>query len=205
MTDQNDHHEAEILELPPGGEALWERVFTVAPLVLVGTVEPDGVVDLAPKHQATPLGWGSHYGFACTESHRTHANVQRTGGFTVSFPTPEQSVLVGQAGSPRFGEEKSALAAVPTRPATVVEGPLVEGAALWLECELDRVVEGFGTHDFITGTIVAAAAPAWALRDPDVDDADLLGRHPALAYLCPTRFASITESLSFPFPAAFRR
>jgi flavin reductase (DIM6/NTAB) family NADH-FMN oxidoreductase RutF len=201
----DDDSRDDIVTLPAGGEDLWEQVFTVAPLVLVGTVEADGAADLAPKHQATPLGWASHYGFVCTARHRTHANVLRTGQFTVSFPTPDQAVMIGQAAAPRVGEEKLSLASVPTRPATTVDGVLVEGAALWLECELDRVVDGFGEHDLITGTIVAAAAPGWALRDPDVDDADLIGRHPALAFLCPSRFAPITESLSFPFPAAFRR
>ena len=113
--------------------------------------------------------------------------------------------MVGQAAAPRVDGEKHSLETVPTRSATAVEGVLVEGAALWLECELDRVVEGFGEYDLVTGRIVAAAAPSWALRDPDVDDADLLGRHPSLAYLCPTRFAPVADSLSFPFPAAFRR
>jgi flavin reductase (DIM6/NTAB) family NADH-FMN oxidoreductase RutF len=194
-----------IVTLPTGGVALWEQVFTVAPLVLVGTVEEDGSADLAPKHQAMPLGWASHYGFVCTARHRTHGNILRTGQFTVSFPTPDQSVLIGQAAAPRVDDEKLSLGAVPTRPATTVDGVLVDEAALWLECELDRVVEGFGEHDLITGSIVAAAAPEWALRDPDVDDADLIGRHPSLAYLCPSRFAPVTESLSFPFPAAFHR
>jgi flavin reductase (DIM6/NTAB) family NADH-FMN oxidoreductase RutF len=195
----------QIVTLPAGGVELWEQVFTVAPLVLVGTIEEDGAADLAPKHQATPLGWASHYGFVCTARHRTHANVLRTGEFTVSFPTPDQSVMVGQAAAPRIDGEKLSLTSVPVRPATTVDGVLVEGSALWLECQLDRVVEGFGEHDLIAGTIVAASAPEWALRDPDVDDADLIGRHPSLAYLCPSRFAPITDSLSFPFPAAFRR
>lgn len=201
----DDRTEDEIVPLPPGGVDLWEQVFTVAPLVLVGTVEPDGTPDLAPKHQAMPLGWASHYGFVCTDRHRTHANVLRTRQFTVSFPTPEQAVMVGQAAAPRIEDEKLSLATVPTRPASAVDGVLVEGSALWLECELDRVVEGFGEHDLITGSIVAAAAPDWARRDPDVDDADLIGRHPALAFLCPSRFAPVADSLSFPFPAAFRR
>jgi flavin reductase (DIM6/NTAB) family NADH-FMN oxidoreductase RutF len=200
-----DHGQDEIVTLPTGGVDLWEQVFTVAPLVLVGTTEPDGSADLAPKHQALPLGWASHYGFVCTARHRTHANIVRTGAFTVSFPTPDQAVMIGQTAAPRVDDEKLSLTAVATRPATTVEGVLVEGAALWLECELDRMVEGFGEHDLIAGTIVAASAPTWAQRDPDVDDAELIGRHPALAYLCPTRFAPITQSLSFPFPAAFRR
>ena len=204
MDDDRDDP-ADLVSLPTGGVELWEQVFTVAPLVLVGTVEPDGGIDLAPKHQATPLGWASHYGFVCTARHRTHANVLRAGQFTVSFPTPDQAVMIGQAAAPRVDDEKLSLGPVATRPATTVDGVLVEGAALWLECELDRVVDGFGEHDLIAGTIVAATAPGWAVRDPDVDDADLIGGHPPLAFLCPSRFAPVTDSLSFPFPAAFRR
>ena len=35
---------------------VWDRVFTVNPLVLVGTKEEDGGYDLAPKHMAFPIG-----------------------------------------------------------------------------------------------------------------------------------------------------
>ena len=197
--------EVDTVTLPPGGAGLWERVFVVAPLVVVGTIEPDGGHDLAPKHQATPIGWSSYFGFVCTESHHTHTNVQRTGAFTVSFPQPHQAVAVGQAAAPRAGDVKSSLVAVPTFPATEVDGVLLADAALWLECELDRIVTGFGDRDLIVGTIVAASAPRWALRDPDVDDADLLHEHPPLAYLAPARFGPVGETLSFPFPADFSR
>ena len=42
------------VELAVGPE-LWQRVFAVAPLVLVGTKEGDGY-NFAPKHMAMPLG-----------------------------------------------------------------------------------------------------------------------------------------------------
>lgn len=180
-------------------------MFIVAPLVVVGTVEPDGSHDLAPKHQATPIGWSSYFGFVCTGHHRTHVNVQRTGQFTVSFPRPEQAVFVGQAAAPRHDGVKSSLLAVETTPATAVDGVLLADAALWLECELDRIVTGFDDRDFIVGRIVAAAAPRWAVRDQDHDDADLLHRHPPLAFLSPDRFGAVGETLSFPFPADFSR
>ncbi|NIP58001.1 MAG: flavin reductase, partial [Gemmatimonadetes bacterium] len=44
---------------------IWERVFTVAPLVVVGTREGEAY-DLAPKHMAMPMGWTGHFGFVCT-------------------------------------------------------------------------------------------------------------------------------------------
>ena len=190
--------------LPPGGD-LWERVFVPAPLILVGTVEEDGTVDLAPKHQAMPLGWADWYGFVCTSRHRTYANALRTGEFTVSYPTPAQAVAVGQAAAPRVGDDKPSLVVIDQIPAVEVQGALAAESSLWLECELDRVVEGFDTHDLIVGRIVRAAAPEWAIRDPERDDAEALHEHPALVFLSPGRFAAVADTLAFPFPAEFSR
>jgi flavin reductase (DIM6/NTAB) family NADH-FMN oxidoreductase RutF len=86
-----------------------------------------------------------------------------------------------------------------------VDGVLVDGAYLWLECELDRVLDGYGQNSLIIGRIVAATAAADAVRGDDIDDAELLARTPLLAYLPPGRFAEIAETNSFPFPAEFRR
>jgi hypothetical protein len=43
-------------------ESIWERFFSVFPLVLVGTREEDGSHDLAPKHLAMPFSWGRWFG-----------------------------------------------------------------------------------------------------------------------------------------------
>ena len=53
----------------------------------------DGGNDLAPKHAAFPLGWGSFFGFVCTPRHSTYHNVRREGIFTVSYPRPTRVVL----------------------------------------------------------------------------------------------------------------
>lgn len=196
---------AETVELPSGGGELWNRVFLVSPLVLVGTCEVDGSPDLAPKHQAMPLGWADHFGFVCTPRHHTHTNVERSGEFTVSYPCPAQVVAIGQAAAPRVADDKPTLAMLPTHPGSLVAAPLVDDAALWLECRLDRIVEGFGEHELVVGKVVAAAAPAWNVRSKDVDDADLIARHPVLAHLSPDRFTSISDTYSFPFPAGFAR
>jgi len=187
-------------------EPVWERVFTVAPLVLVGTRERWSRYNLAPKHMAMPLGWRNYFGFVCTPRHATYANVRRHGQFTVSFPHHFQVVQAGLAADRREADDsKPSLAALPTFPASVVDGVLVHGCYLFLECELDRIVDGFGDESLIAGRIVAAAAREEALRDPDRDDAEVLHRLPPLAYLSPGRFASVSESLSFPFPARFSR
>jgi flavin reductase (DIM6/NTAB) family NADH-FMN oxidoreductase RutF len=187
-------------------EPVWERVFTVAPLVLVGTKQAWGEYDLAPKHMAMPLGWGNYFGFVCTPRHATYANVRRHGQFTVSFPHHFQVVQVGLAAESRQPDgSKPSLAALPTFAASVVDGVLVHGCYLFLECELDRIVPGFGDAELVAGKIVAASARAEALRGPDRDDAEVLHGLPPLAYVSPGRFTVADETLSFPFPARFRR
>jgi flavin reductase (DIM6/NTAB) family NADH-FMN oxidoreductase RutF len=191
------------VELPVGPE-LWTRIFAVAPLVLVGTKEGEGY-DFAPKHMAMPLGWEGFYCFVCSPRHATYRNVNAHPQFTVSFPGPEQIVEASFAAGGRFAAgEKPALAAVPTAPARVVDVPVVDGCALTLECELERIVDGFGPNSLIVGRVVAATAVREALRGAEVDDADLVFRLGLLAYLAPGRFAVVRDSHSFPYPIDFR-
>jgi flavin reductase (DIM6/NTAB) family NADH-FMN oxidoreductase RutF len=193
------------VEIEPGGD-VWQRVFTVAPLVIVGTVEEDGAPDLAPKHMAMPLGWGEYFCFACSPRHATHRNAGREGAFTVSFPRPAQLVEASLAASGRQPDDsKPALTALRTEPARTVGGVLVSGAYLWLECELDRIIDGFGVNSLIIGRIVAASAARDSVRGSDTDDAELLAAAPLLAYIAPRRFAAVGETRSFPFPADFSR
>ena len=192
------------VELPAGPE-LWERVFQVAPLVLIGTKEGEGW-DFAPKHMAMPLGWEGFYCFVCSPRHATYRNLKAHPQFTVSFPRSDQIVESSFAAGGRFrGGAKPALAAVPAAPARVVDVPLVAGCQLYLECELERIVDGFGPNSLIVGRVVAAAAVREAVRGAEVDDADLVYRLGLLAYLAPGRFAVVRDSSSFPYPADFRR
>ena len=187
-------------------EPVWERVFSVFPLVVVATKEEDGADDLAPKHMAMPLSWDNYFGFVCTPAHRTYQNARREGCFTVSFLSPDQVLEASLAAAPRCEDGvKHSLSALATSPAEVVEGVLLDSAMLHLECELDRIVDDFGRNSLIAGRIVAARVAARAERNPDVDDQDLLAGAPLLAYLYPGRYARISESFSFPFHQGFRR
>lgn len=197
--------QAELVELDTA-HAIWDRFFWVAPLVLVGTTEEDGRHDLAPKHMAFPLGWDNYFGFVCTPRHGTYSNIRRSGVFTVSYPRPSQLVQTSLAASPRCGEgEKPALAALPVFPARRVEGVLVEGCCAFLECELERIVDGFGVNSLVAGRVVAAHVAEDALRYDDGDDQAQIHASPLLAYLNPGRFAAIDDSLSFPFPAGMKK
>jgi flavin reductase (DIM6/NTAB) family NADH-FMN oxidoreductase RutF len=196
--------QSEVVSIPTSGP-VWDSFFSVAPLVLVATTEKNGDHDIAPKHMAMPLGWSNYFCFACTPRHATYANVARYGEFTVSFPRPSQIVQASLAASARTDAgHKPSLAAVPTFPASRVDGVLVEGCAVFLECTLERLVDGFGENSLVVGSVVAAHADRAFLRGPERDDTELLLDSPLIAYLSPGRFASVGESFSFPFPADLR-
>jgi len=194
----------EMIQVDPR-DSIWSRVFTVAPLVVVGTKEGDGF-DLAPKHMALPLGWSGHFGFVCTPSHATYANARAEGTFTVSYPRPDQVVVTSLTAAPRCGpdEPTPTLASLPTAPARAIDGVVLRDAHLVLECELERIVDGFGQASLIAGRIVEARAHPDAVRFSEVDDGKVLRRAPLLAYLSPGRFSEIDEGEAFPFPAGFR-
>lgn len=185
---------------------LWNRVFVVAPLVVVGTREGSGY-DLAPKHLAMPLSWENDYGFVCTPRHATYRNAREHGAFTVSYPRPSQAVVTSLTASPRCGEggEKPILDALPTWPARDVDGIFLQDAYLFLECELTRVVDGFGDNSLVAGRIVAAHVDRDALRASEREDSAAVAGASPLVYLSPGRYAEIERSHAFPFPAGFRK
>lgn len=183
---------------------VWDRFFTVAPLVIVGTKEGEGH-DLAPKHMAMPLGWDNYFCFVCSPEHATQRNAEETGEFTVSFLRPEQIVEASLAAAPRSeGGSKPSLSAIATMPARAVDAPLVRDAYLWLECRLERIIEGFGRNTLVIGRVIAASADESAMRASDADDADVIRSDPLLVYLSPGRVARVDESFSFPFHVNFR-
>lgn len=185
---------------------VWDRFFTAAPLVVVGTPEGDAY-DLAPKHLALPLGRENYFGFVCTPEHATYGNAREAGVFTVSYPRLEGLTAASLAATPRdAGDEHTpGLDALPTFPASTVDGVLLEDAYAWLECELDRIVEGFGQYGLVVGRVVAAAVRRPSLRVSDGDDQALLKEAPLPVYLSPGRFGRVEDSQAFPFPADFHR
>jgi flavin reductase (DIM6/NTAB) family NADH-FMN oxidoreductase RutF len=190
----------------PTDRPIWDRFFSVFPLVLVGSKEADGHFNLAPKHLAMPLGWDNHYGFVCTPSHTTYHNVRRHGQFTVSYPRLSEVLFASLAAAPREEDRsKPSLPLLPTFPARKVDGVLVEQCYLHLECTLHSVLDGFGPNSLIVGNVVAAAVHEGALRCAERDAGDQLFHFPLLAYVSPGRIAEVRHSTAFPFPKGFTR
>lgn len=184
---------------------IWDRFFTVAPLVLVGTRDPDGALDLAPKHMAMPMGWQNYFGFVCSPTHSTCSNIERTGEFTVSYPKPSQVLYSSLAASPRADGHKPVLDLYDTFPANQVDGEFIEEAYLFLECRHHKTYPDFGSNCLITGEVVAAHAEPGFIRSSERDSGELLAANPLLAYVSPGRFASIERTNAFPFPADMKK
>jgi len=203
MTSLSEH--VDLVEIDTT-QPIWDRFFMVAPLVLVGTVEPDGSMDFAPKHMVTPMGWQNYFGFVCSPRHSTCSNIRHNGEFTVSYPKPSQVVLSSLAASPRQATgDKPVIDCFETSPARVVDGAFINEAYLLLECRHFKTIDGFGDNCLITGEIIAAYADPAFVRSSELDDQEVLHQSPLLAYLAPGRFATIDKSNAFPFPADMRK
>ena len=186
--------------------SIWEKFFSVFPLVVIGTREADGSDDLAPKHLAMPMSWSNHFGFVCTPRHNTFQNIERTQQFTVTYMRPSQTVLASLAATPRCDDgSKPITQSLPTFAAQKVDAPFVADGYLFLECELQQRVDDLGDNSLIIGRVINARIAEDALRSSGQDDEDLVFNAPLLAYLYPGRFAEISSTTQLPFPAGFKR
>ena len=186
---------------------IWDRVFTVAPLVIVGSNGEHGH-DLAPKHMATPIGFGNYFGFVCTPRHCTYDNIKELGAFTVSFPTPEQLVSISLSASPRNGDHgkfNAILESLPTIKASSMDILMIDGAYLYLECDLHKIIDGFDDYSLITGEVRKVHVKREYLKTTESDENEQIRSHPLLAYIANGRFAKVTETFNFPFPKDFQR
>jgi flavin reductase (DIM6/NTAB) family NADH-FMN oxidoreductase RutF len=183
---------------------LWDDFYTVAPLVLIGTIEIDGSPDVAPKHLAMPLSRSPLFGFVCRPEHATYRNAVATSSFTVGYPSPELVLQASLAAGPRDSEGgKPTLDMMSLSPARVVDGVLVDGCRIQLECQLERVIDDLDDSALVIGRVVAAHASERALRETPEAAHDALAAAPLLAYVHPGRVAAIHETKPFPYHRGF--
>lgn len=186
--------------------SIWDRVFTVHPLVVIGTKDESGNYNLAPKHMAMPLGWHNYFTFVCCPTHTTYQNIKREHEFTVSYPQPCHIVHTALAAAPRCDDDlKPGLANLEQLPAEDVDATFLKDSYLYLECRLHSIIDNFGENSLIIGHIIAAYANKQSVRFHDQDDHELIHKNPILAYLNPGRYTIISSSQSFPFPKGFKR
>lgn len=187
---------------------IWNKIYTVNSLVIVGSKEENGSFNFAPKHMAMPLGFSNYFGFMGTPRKSTYRNVIREKVFTVSYPQPNQLVLSSLMATRREEDDsKPVLDEIPTSSAEQIDGQFLKDSYLQLECEFTECLGKFGEWEIITGEIVAAYVHKNFLRNDNenLDDNMQIKNHPLLAYLHPNRFSIIEKSNAFPFPKDFKR
>ncbi len=186
---------------------IWGHFYTIAPLVIIGTKEEEGY-DMAPKHMVMPIGFDNYFGFVCTPKHGTYQNILRYKEFSVSFPLSDQVLLASLSASPRIesvSKSDQIVAALPTIKANTIDALLVADSYLHLECELFKIIDGFDKNSIITGKIRAASVHPDYLKVSEKDEQLQLSKYPLLAYVADGRFATVSETFSFPFPKDFSR
>ena len=188
-------------------ESIWEHFYTVAPLVVIGTKEDQGF-DLAPKHMVTPLGFSNFFGFVCTPRHKTYHNIKKHARFSVSFVKPDQILLSSLAAIPRC-EVKDFSHEITNQIPTVTSNDggsiFLKDSYVMLDCSSYKIIDGFDDYSLITGKINSAKVHKNYKIISDEGDQKQIYDHPLLAYIAQGRFASIKETLSYPYPKGFQR
>ena len=185
---------------------IWDQIFTIHPLVVIGTVNPDSTYNFAPKHMAFPLGWENYFGFVCTPKHTTYQNIKTNGEFTVTYPKPDQVVDTSLTASPRSEDDtKPVLDSLDKFEASNIEGAFLQGGYAFLECKLIKFVDGFGENSLVLAEVVAAKAWSDVIIKPSKTDDESLFNNPRLVYISPGRYATIDKTYAFPFPAKFKK
>lgn len=202
MTTENQIQELVSLDLE---RPIWDRFFTVAPLIIVGSREGSSY-NFAPKHMVTPLGWENRIGFVCTPLHHTHQNIVREGVFTITYPRPSDIITASLSASPRCDDNSQpGLDSLPTVPSDTIDGRYIADGLLYFGCRLERIIDGFGSNELIVGSIVEALANPDALRVSDIDDQERVHATPLLAYISPGYYAHVDRIAAFPFAEGTHR
>ena len=186
---------------------IWDHVFTVAPLVVIGTKEKNGY-NLAPKHMALPFGFNNYFGFICTPEHGTYQNIKNKKEFSVSYPLTDSILLASLSATTRkdgISKFKKIIDALPTIKATSIDALFVKQSYLYLECVLFKIIDGIDNNSMIIGKIEAAFVDKNYLKNSEKDVQMQIMKYPLLAYIADGRFAKIDKTLNFPFPKYFKR
>jgi flavin reductase (DIM6/NTAB) family NADH-FMN oxidoreductase RutF len=182
------------------------RYFTVKPLILVTTLGPKGLPNVAPKTQNMDVGRHEQYfAFVCTPEHHTYQNVKMNREFVVNYPGPELIDRVSAAAQPAEDVDEIALAGLTSFPSIVVKPPRIKECYLHLEC---KVVEIKDLEDasIILGKIVARSADKEASfeRGKSKENIRLLSNRPLLAYVYPDHYTKISVANNFIFPKSYK-
>jgi len=182
------------------------RYFTVKPLILVTTLGPIGLPNVAPKTQSMDVGRHEQYfAFVCVPQHHTYQNVKATREFVVNYPGPELIKKVSAASQLAENVDEIALAALTSIPSLVVKPPRIKECSIHLECKLVEIKD-LDDASIIVGKIVARSADKEVSfkRGKAKEKIELLSKRPLLAYVYPDHYTKINIAEEFIFPQNYK-
>jgi flavin reductase (DIM6/NTAB) family NADH-FMN oxidoreductase RutF len=180
--------------------------FTVKPLILVTTLGPQGLPNVAPKTQSMDIGRREEYfAFVCVPEHHTYQNARANKEFVVNYPGPEIIEKVSACSQRAENLDEITLAGLTAIPSLVVKPPRIKECRVHLECKLVDVMD-FDTASIIVGRIVARSADEEVSfeRGKAKGNIKLLSRHPLLAYVYPNHYAKLHGAEEFLFPENYK-
>lgn len=149
---------------------VWHPSVLPGQVVLVSTVDSDGLPNVAPKSWITMAAFrGPVLAFGCNLSHLTCQNVLVTGAFVVNVPDASLAERIWALPA-THNAERIRHSGFTLRPSSRVAPPLVAECRAHLECELDDV-KYYGDEVVIFGRVVALSI-----------DEDCLAGEPAEQY-----------------------
>lgn len=134
----------------------WQPSVLLGQIVLVTTVDAEGIPNIAPKSWVTMVAFaGPVVAFGCNITHTTYRNIVATNEFVLNVLTKSLATrawaLSDLHGSARVRESGFTLV-----PASKVRVPSVDECPARLECLLDDV-KVYGDEVLIFGRVVAAS------------------------------------------------
>jgi flavin reductase (DIM6/NTAB) family NADH-FMN oxidoreductase RutF len=182
------------------------RCFTLKPLILVTTLGPKGLPNVAPKTQNMDVGRREQYfAFVCVPHHHTYQNVKANQEFVVNYPDPELIEKVSAAAQQAEDVDEIALAGLTSIPSMAVKPPRIKECYLHLECKLVEIKD-LEDSSLILGKIVARSADKEASfeRGKSKENIRLLSKRSLLAYVYPDHYAKINRVEEFIFPKNYK-
>jgi len=182
------------------------RYFSVKPIVLVTTLGPSNIPNVAPKTQCMDVGRHEEYfAFVCTPKHHTYQNAKANKEFVANYPGPE--LIEEVSATSQFAEnvDEVALAGLTGIPSLVVKPPRIRECRVHLECKVMEVKD-LDVASIILGKIVARSASQEVSfeRGKAEESISLLLNHPLLAYVYPNHYTTIRAATEFIFPKNYK-
>ena len=143
------------------------RNFVVCPVVLVTTVNREGIVNAAVKTNFMTVDSMTRYAFHCSPQHHTNRNIMETKEFVINVPTEDiigkvlkAAVLTMEPCPPGVNEiDRGGLTPIPSEK---VRPPRIQECVAHYECVLDWHNEGL-----IVGRAVAVSVDKSLLDRPN--------------------------------------